>query len=214
MHTEKQGKNIVVVPRDSLFVNGGFQGYLPAEEHDYETAILNSHTLKPRGDVEENPAYKQPICYCAIINSTTSRLFVYQRAPAASDYAEARLRGKWSIGIGGHVDEADCRYDNPLLASMAREVSEELRWKGVFAPRLIGYINDESDLVGRVHFGLLYLAETAATYIAPRSREIAEAQMIQPAGWQKMLTDPSLAIEGWSSIATSALKDILESCPH
>jgi len=194
---------IMVVERDALLGTRPFQGFSPAAAHDYESIILSRYRYALRSEAEENPSLKQPIAYCFIVNPSRGLLFIYRRAE--SGYDEARLRGKWSAGIGGHIDRIALAGENPIRASMRRELGEELRWRGAFAPRIIGYLNDDADMVGKVHFGLLYRLDTDDVAIEAATREITETRMVSLAEWRRMLDDPACPIEGWSRIATAAL---------
>jgi predicted NUDIX family phosphoesterase len=197
----------MVVERGALLDERPFQGFSPAPSYDYESLILKHYRYAPRADAEEDPSLKQPIAYCIIVNSARGLLFIYRRAEG--DYDEARLRGKWSVGIGGHIDRADLSERNPIRASMLRELGEEIKWKGPLEPRILGYINDDIDMVGKVHFGLLYLLDTDEASLEPATREIAETRMIPLAEWRRMLDDPGCPIEGWSRIASAALLENL-----
>jgi len=196
---------IMVVERDLLLGEKTFQGFLPADRFDYESIILKNYHYAPRRAAELDPGLKQPIAYCMIVNPSAGSIFAYRRACGENDYAEERLRGKWSIGIGGHIDRADLSAENPILASMIRELTEEIAWEGPAEPRLLGYLNDELDMVGKVHFGLLYRLEASVGAITPRSREIAESRMVATSEWGKMMREPEQQIEGWTRIASGPL---------
>lgn len=209
MINQNDERRIMVVDRELLLGRSPFQGFLPAGRQDYETLILENFRYEPRAAVEEDPTLKQPIAYCMIVNPEKSLLFIYRRAESEGDYAEARLRGKWSIGIGGHIDPGDLDDPNPLHASMLREIDEEIELNRFGEPRILGYINDDVDMVGKVHFGLLYIVETEAVFVAPRSVEVAEAKMITVGEWNEMLGNEGITIEGWSRIATPYIVDAL-----
>jgi predicted NUDIX family phosphoesterase len=200
---------IMVVDREILLEERNFQGFIPAGACDYESFILDHYRYVPRSEAEECPALKQPIAYCVIVNRSLGKIFAYRRAEAEGDYGEARLRGKWSLGIGGHIDRSDLAAENPIRASMLRELGEEIEIAGRLRPKILGYINDDTDMVGRVHFGLLYLLDTGAEEIAPRAREIAEARMLTEGEWQGMLRRDDIVIEEWSRIASGPLLESL-----
>lgn len=201
-----RASEVMVVERDVLLGERSFQGFSPAAAYDYESIILRSSRYAPRRNVEQDPSFKQPIAYCVITNPSASLVFAYRRATGEGEYDEERLRGKWSIGIGGHIGLADSDASpDPIRASMQRELEEELFWEGPFRPRIIGYINDDVDMVGKVHFGLLYLTETDALKISPRTEEISVARMVSAREWGAMIASGNDAIEGWSLIATRVL---------
>ncbi len=202
-------KEIMVVERGVLLKKRTFQGFSPAGGYDYESLVLKHYHYSPRWEVEDNPNLKQPIAYCIIVNPVEKRIFAYKRAEEEGHYEEKRLRGKWSLGIGGHIDRIDQTSSNPIQASLLRELSEEISWSEPFEPHILGYINDDADMVGKVHFGLLYVLDTKALEIKPRSKEITESRMVTVDEWHEMLHLGESGIEGWSRIASEPiLKDL------
>jgi predicted NUDIX family phosphoesterase len=193
---------IMVVARRLLLDGRPFQGFSPAGAHDYESIILKNYRYVLRTEAEKNPALKQPIAYCIIVNPVRKELFAYKRSELEGDYDEERLRGKWSIGIGGHIDRVDMAAENPIRASMLRELDEEIAWDGASRPSILGYINDEMNMVGKVHFGLLYKLDIEAREVKQRAREIAEARMLKVEEWRHMLRRKDIVIEEWSRIAS------------
>lgn len=196
---------IMVVDREILLGKRHFQGFVPPDAYDYESLVLNHYRYVPRSSAEDCTSLKQPIAYCIVANRSLGRIFAYRRAEGEGDYGEARLRGKWSLGIGGHIDRTDLAAANPIRASMLRELGEEIEVAGELKPRILGYINDDMDMVGKVHFGLLYQLDTDAVEIAPRSREIAEARMLTKDEWRDMLCRKDIVVEEWSRIASTPL---------
>ena len=204
---------IMVVGREALLAGRPFQGFSPASAFDYESLILRNYRYEPRGAAEEDPSLKQPIAYCVIVNPRLGLILAYRRADAEGDYAEKRLRGKWSMGVGGHIDPVDLAGANPIRASVLREIGEEIRCAADGDPRILGYINDDSDMVGRVHFGVLYRLDTRATAVEPATREIAEARMIPASRWRAMLDGRGAAVEAWSRIAFGPLLEVIRLTP-
>lgn len=199
----------MVVGREALLGGRPFQGFSPAGVYDYESLILKQYRYEPRAEAEEDPSLKQPIAYCIIVNPREKLILAYRRAEREGDYAEKRLRGKWSMGVGGHIDPVDLDGANPIRASMLRELGEEIRCEGTGEPRILGYINDDVDMVGKVHFGLLYRLDTDARTVESATREIAEAHMIPAGEWRERLARGDGAVEGWSRIAFAPLLESL-----
>ena len=199
----KDDQMIMAIPRDVLFGDDYFEGFRPHSEVDYESRILEYHFFGRRGNLEEDPTHKQPIPYCLIINPELKQIFAYQRA--GKDYDEARLRGKWSWGIGGHIEETDTEDENPIHASMSREaLQEEVDIQGSVSPRVLGYLNEEDD-VGRVHFGILYILETDATVVIPKDPEIAHGELTSVQDLELICARYENKVEGWSRFALEAL---------
>jgi predicted NUDIX family phosphoesterase len=65
------------------------------------------------------------------------------------------------------------------------------------------------DMVGKVHFGLLYRLDTEVREITRRGREIAEARMLTAEEWQHMLRRKDIVVEEWSRIASIPLLESL-----
>lgn len=119
---------------------------------------------QPRGTCETDPTYKQVIPYVVYYDLALDSYLVYQRK-----LGDSRLTGKWSLGIGGHVNEIDesiFSIKQTICANINRELSEELgedrarptdQWWNYFR----GYIYDPSDEVGSVHLGLVFLRPMA-----------------------------------------------------
>ena len=198
-------RTIMVIRREALLGERPFQGFSSASAYDYESLILRGYRYEPRACAEEDPSLKQPIAYCIIVNPRERTILAYRRAEREEDYAEKRLRGKWSMGVGGHIDPGDLDATNPIRSSMLRELGEEIRIEKTGEPRILGYINDDVDMVGKVHFGLLYRLDTEARTVEPATREIAEARMLPAEEWRKKLARDGALVEGWSRIAFPAL---------
>jgi predicted NUDIX family phosphoesterase len=202
---DRDERPIMVVERRILLGDGAFQGFLPADRLDYEARIRANARYLPRGRAEGDPAFKQPIAYAVVANPATGGVFAYQRSSAAADYDEGRLRGRWSWGVGGHIEAADGRGDRPIRASLEREIREEVAIEGDLAFTVLGYINDDLTPVGAVHFGILYLAETDAATALPRSPEIARGGFRPVEELAAIVDDPACTVESWSAIALPPL---------
>ena len=191
---DKNEQLIMVVPREKLFGSAHFEGFCSAEVEDYQQRILDHFLYMRRGDAEVNPAFKQPIGYVLVVNHRLKKVFAYQRAVKDAHYHEKRLQGKWSWGVGGHIDQEDNGHENPLHGSVLRELQEEVNIPGSVRLSVLGYINHETDAVGQVHFCVLYVAETDAENVSPRDSEMQHGQC---------------SVEGWSRIALEPLMEYL-----
>ncbi|HPZ90539.1 MAG TPA: NUDIX domain-containing protein [Bacillota bacterium] len=108
----------------------------------------------PRKQAEVNPAYKQLIPYVTVI--CRREILYLERTSAQS---EARLHGKGSLGVGGHINPTDQGRDlgATIANALTRELQEELWLSDPGNPWLAGLINDDSTSVGSVHLGLHYI---------------------------------------------------------
>lgn len=198
---------IMVIRKEILFAKKQFYGY--SETGDYETIILKNYEWMERDLAEVNDQYKQPICYIIICNLNLKKVFIYQRASKDKDYSEKRLQGKYSCGIGGHIEKMDLEATNPINASLIRELKEEVDIFDSKDLKIIGYINDEKDDVGKVHFGMLYLLNTNAEKITPLAPEIKEGKFIDIVEFENICNSSNLNVEGWTKISLESLKKYL-----
>ena len=96
---------------------------------------------------------------------------------------EKRLQALRSIGIGGHISEADAAGGaDPYRTGMSRELHEEVDQLGDYTERILGLVHDPRTLVGSVHVGVVHLLELANPTAIAR--------------------DPALADSGWLAGAT------------
>ena len=157
----KWDEQILVVNRKELFNNeeNHFYGFI--EKTDEKTKrIINtfeSYEVKRRGDMEEDQNYKQLIGYVLLKDITTGEVLVYKRLVGGG---EARLHGKASVGIGGHMNEVEGKTIFEMLKiNAARELNEEVGVSEEDALNnlhFIGLINDDKTEVGQVHIGVVY----------------------------------------------------------
>lgn len=202
---DKNKKLIMVVPRKLLFTDSDFfEGFKPYNEVDFERRILDNYGFMTRRLAEEDPNYKQPIAYSIIINPKTNEVFGFQRSSQDKEYHEKRLQGKFSWGIGGHIEKSDLSDQNFIQRSMMREIVEEIGFNNnKLKPTVLGYINKEED-VHAVHFGILYLIETDSTVVLPKAKEIAYGQLMHINELEEICR--SSDVEEWSRIALDPLK--------
>lgn len=101
---DKNDEQILVVERKKIMPvehTQEFQGYIEPDKIEIK---LEDIEVKRRGDMEENPKYKQLITYAIIQAQDTKNLLKYKRLAGSG---ESRLVAKTSVGVGGHT--------NPLL---------------------------------------------------------------------------------------------------
>ena len=157
----KWDEQILVVNRKELFNNeeNHFYGFI--EKNDEKTKKIidtfESYEVKRRGDMEEDPNYKQLIGYVLLKDEVTGEVLVYKRLVGGG---EARLHRKASVGIGGHMNEVEGKTIFEMLKiNAARELNEEVGVSEEDALNnlhFIGLINDDKTEVGQVHVGVVY----------------------------------------------------------
>ncbi len=144
-------------------------GYLDRPKVFYDKGLWNNilENLKvmPRSAIENDYNFKQLVVY--VVVRVQELYLTYRRTPKT---LEKRLRYKYSIGIGGHVNTADVKqmtlfnHDSKeafLVQAVWREIKEEIDIKSriLNGPKLICFINDDSTAVGAYHFGTVWLLE-------------------------------------------------------
>lgn len=206
----KEDSLIMVVKTSDLFGKDFFEGFKSHKETDYESRILRNYGFITRKFAEEDPNYKQPIRYCMIVNPDLKKVFSYQRSKKDESYAEKRLQGKWSWGVGGHIEKLDGKSKNPIQESMLREIDEEVEMNGSLNPKILGYIYHDFG-VNAVHFGILYLIETDSTIIKPKDPEIDNGELRAISDLELICNNPEREVEDWSKTSLQPLKSYLNS---
>ena len=208
---------IIVAPRRLVFdeESHAFHGFLPLSD-PRASLILQGLCAAPftarRGDVEDDPTLLQPIPYVVVARRGAAgrELFAYTRLAGGG---EARLHGRMSIGVGGHMN---LLFDAASLHSVVeeeagRELAEELHFRGPDGDpadppraRLLGLINDDTGAVQRVHIGLLALVEVPAEWrVDVRETERLEGQWMGPA--VLAAAETAARLEEWSLHALDGL---------
>lgn len=142
---------ILVVKREDIFPLVAWQGLQEVTNDYFLDIVRTKHEFQPRSLMEQDPTYKQIIPY--LIFNYEDKYFLMQRQAKAT---ETRLQNKYSLGIGGHIRSEDIQGDD--IAQWARrEFDEEVSYTGNYTIKLIGILNDDSNAVGQVHIGFVYL---------------------------------------------------------
>ena len=171
-------ERVLCVPTDAVKQIGEFQGFSP-EWAKYLHNLLKSGlaSFELRKHVETDPRFKQIIPYMVIEyrnpDLRTQSILRYCRTKHSG---EARLRGKITIGIGGHINPVD-GIDDPTLAfemGWRRELREEVRIDARYEIAPIGVLNDDSDDVGKVHFGVVLRVGVSKPCVYPNNHESIE----------------------------------------
>lgn len=161
-------EQVLVIPRDEVPGGAAFHGIRDADDSmlaDLRRAVRENGRFMDRPDAEEDPAHKQLIPYVVVRDG--ERIFLTERTTAGGD---ARLHGKASIGVGGHLNPVD-EGEDPLDDGLRREWSEELEtnWEPEF--ELIGLLNDDGNPVGAVHLGVVFTVNARGRDVAVREHE-------------------------------------------
>lgn len=163
-----------------------------------------------RAEVEHDETLLQPIAYLVLLNQD-GQAWCYQRAGG-----DARVDGRLSCGVGGHVDAADAaatvhteagtQFDPEatLRQALLRELTEELHATvaDLRELRLQGLIYEGFSPIGRVHLGVLYTAQWRHTE-APQPRPDEALQGFGFMDLGAIAADPRFEL--WSRLAAQQL---------
>ena len=200
----KFDEQIIVVSRELLFDNekNAFNGFLSKNDVQGEEIFntFKNYEVKRRGDMEEDPSYKQLISYCLLENEN-DEILVYQRL---SGGGEERLHGQSSVGVGGHMNNvvgADS-INEVLRVNAQRELNEEVGLSEDRSQNMeyIGFINDDTNAVGKVHIGVVFKIKVKSSDVEVRETDTLKINWVS----QDEINDLN-HFESWSALI---LKDL------
>ncbi len=115
--------------------------------------IEEEHKFIERYKVEEDSEYKQIIPYIVIRNDKDETLLMQR----TSKQSENRLHNKFSIGVGGHINQSDINGNmSPIFNGLNRELNEEITIGKYAGPTFKGLINDNDNNVGKYHLAVVF----------------------------------------------------------
>ena len=156
-------EQILVVSTQRLYASfGQWNGIKNVDERTFATFVVQEGLFVARAPAEQDPLLKQIIPY--LVFQHDGALFLMRRT---SKSREQRLHDRYTLGIGGHIRQEDIK-NHDIFAWADREFHEEICYEGSFTTRLLGVINDDSDEVGTVHVGCVYLLMGGSSAIAIR----------------------------------------------
>ena len=205
MHASKKKpgcarESILVVNKNELLTINNFYGILPARMDEIFETISSKGIFMERCFAENNEQYKQIIPY--LVYQYKNSFFLMQRS---NNSGEQRLRNCYTLGIGGHVRESDLQDSQSILDCARREFLEEVIFTGNYKPVFLGLLHDDSNAVGRVHLGLVFLLRGDTKNIAIRS-ELKSGKLVT----LEHLVTCKEDLESWSQIVLNHLITLLE----
>lgn len=163
--------------------------------------------LGPRPILEESPEFRQIIPY--ILLRYGSKVVRYMRTPSGG---EARLHGRMSVGLGGHIDLADIRTRGEAIdlhgtveCAADRELQEELGGVDCSQKEWVGLVVEHDSDVGRVHIGLVGMWDLSREPDGVLEDAIGEVGLASFCD----LEDQTERLETWSSLLLPWLSEIL-----
>lgn len=158
--------------------------------------IIRKGLFRKRGELEEDPSFKQIIPYAIISNEDSFYLF-----KRTSGQTENRLHNKLSLGVGGHMNpgKPDESKEQYLINELHRELFEEVRLSNdclIEDISFVGFINDDTIPVGRFHVGLLFNIRVSNNGVTVNEPHKMTADWIDKADLDKFYD----GMETWSRI--------------
>lgn len=191
----KKDENILVIKRDIIFKNLSIQGLKEVNFNLYQDLIEKNKEFILRSVAENNPEYKQIIPY--LVFNYKDKFFLMRRREQAS---ETRLKSKYSLGIGGHIRQEDI-LNRSIFDWAEREFKEEVNYSGNFKIKPIGILNDDSNEVGQVHVGFVFLLQADSDNIKVKS-ELKEGNLLTLTECEKFYPE----METWTQIVFNFLR--------
>jgi predicted NUDIX family phosphoesterase len=197
--SDKSAEHVLGLPTARFHAAGLFQGFRPFDPDVFAFLLDPVHLeYRPRAEAETDPSFKQLIPY--VILRHGSDLFHYTRGAGG---AEARLRARRSVGVGGHISAAeDATAADPYRAGMLRELGEEVELASPFREWMFGLINDDATPVGAVHLGVVHVLDLDRPAVQPREAGIAAAGFAPVADLLRYGDE----FESWSRLVMQALE--------
>ena len=189
-------EEVLVVPRDALFAGNEWAGFRDTDLAELLTRVRASYRFRPRREVEDDASEPQIIPY--VIFRHDDRYFLTHRLRASS---EKRLRKQYSLGVGGHINPGDLDAGDPILDGLKREWQEEVVYDGTFEARLLGFLNEDSSPVSKVHLGVVFLVDGDTPKITIRETDKLAGELLT----LDEMRIYYLSMESWSQIVYDRL---------
>lgn len=200
MNQKYKDEYVLVFPTSLLLDIGSFQG-LNFNLDTYLGAIEKEHKFLRRVEVEKDPDFKQLIPY--VILHHEGLIFSYRRGALLS---EKRLLHNYSIGIGGHISVNDPNlFTTTYEEGMRREVQEEVYIDSKYVSSSVALLNDDSNEVGKVHFGVIHVFNLEGQAIRKKEKSINEPTFLSIAELNKEIEK----YENWSQICIKNIEKLI-----
>lgn len=172
------------------------QGFIGGNSEALNKIVQNG-VFGKRTKLEEDSSFKQIIPYAII--SCNDYFYLFKRT---SKQAEKRLHNKLTLGVGGHMNPIKSMdYSEQYLnGELKRELFEEVKLLDnclIEDINFIGFINDDTISVGRVHIGLLYHIHLSNKNVLVNEKDKMTADWIE----KQNLNDFYEEMETWTRIA-------------
>lgn len=200
---------VYVVKRRDLFDLSFPHGLVTADARDGRVATW-TRRIRERGffverrHAESDSSLKQIIPYTLVTHG--SEVLLLRRLDRGG---EARLHGKLSIGVGGHINPVDVGEADLLDVACRRELEEEIAIGCPYGLASVGVINDDSTDVGSVHFGLVNVARCETRDVVVRETDVIEGSFVGRGQLVEMAHGDPGRFETWSALIVARLDAVL-----
>jgi predicted NUDIX family phosphoesterase len=184
----------------------------PEETSLFLSELTSAAGFMLRNEAETNVAFKQIIPYCIVVYSGIDGDLILNYSRAKDNTPEARLAGKRSIGVGGHINPEE-QYvigSDSYLRSLHRELNEEFGIKERMIQDIftLGFVNDEENDVGQVHVGVVHVIVLNTTVLGEIESHLTDPRWDTP---QEILLEADL--ETWSKMTLAGLIESINKNP-
>jgi predicted NUDIX family phosphoesterase len=200
-------ERVLCFPSRLLDELGRFQGLSTDVDRYFPEVVSDPHCAPVwRKEAETNSDYKQIIPYVLFVHEDS--IFAYKRGKLGG---EERLHARYSVGIGGHIEDDDrglfSRDDIGYFDAMWREVVEEVVTDfPEEPPRCVALINDDSEKVGQVHFGIVHIVNLSKPEIRRRESAITDSRLVPI----ETAVQDLQKYETWSQFCLERIDDLLQ----
>lgn len=189
-------EQVLCVRREDIFPDGAWHGFVSTDLDRHQKVIRERHLFKPRAEVEDDPSHQQIIPY--LVFRHDGHYLLTHRLRASS---EKRLRKQYSLGVGGHINPSDLIGGDPIMDGLRREFREEVVYDGRFEARLLGFLNEDSSPVSKVHLGVVFLLDGDSPNISIRETSKLAGELLT----LDEMRIYYLGMESWSQIVYDRL---------
>lgn len=182
--------DVLVLPRAAL-------PPLPqAAAWPWTTAGLPRPCWMPRAQAEQDEDYLQLVPYLLLLD-VADQVWCYRRSGG-----DARVLGRLSCGVGGHVERCDDVPGEPV-ATLARTLRRELREElgpdadAIELPAPAAWLYEHESAIGRVHLGVIHVARWPHARPPQPVEPALEAEGFRPLAG--LAVDPDCEL--WSRLA-------------
>jgi len=185
---------IAVAKKEDIFKEIPYQEGIIQYDYNIIHNIVKYQKESIRHLAELDYSHKQIVSYIVFMHNQD--IFLMERSQKSS---EQKLKNKFSLGIGGHLNKNDLQKD--ILYWGMREFEEEVNYIDLSVIKPIAIINDESNDVGKLHLGIVYIMNGDTPQISIKS-ELKSGQLIP----FEACFDYYDKLEPWSQLAINFIK--------